>query len=31
MTSYTRDDQLAVQLESNFGGRIETSGATSAA
>lgn len=27
MTSYTRDDQLAVQPETNFGGRIETSGA----
>jgi hypothetical protein len=27
MTTYTRDDQLAVQPESNFGGRIETSGA----
>lgn len=27
MTSYTRDDQLAVQPETTFGGRIETSGA----
>lgn len=27
MTTYTRDDQLAVQPETNFGGRIETSGA----
>lgn len=27
MTSYTRDDQLAVQPEATFGGRIETSGA----
>lgn len=27
MTSYSRDDQLAVQPETNFGGRIETSGA----
>ena len=27
MTTYSRDDQLAVQPESNFGGRIETSGA----
>jgi hypothetical protein len=27
MTSYTRDDQLAVQPETNVGGRIETSGA----
>jgi len=27
MTTYTRDDQLAVQPESTFGGRIETSGA----
>jgi hypothetical protein len=27
MTSYSRDDQLAVQPESNFGGKIETSGA----
>ena len=27
MTSYTRDDQLAVQPESTFGGKIETSGA----
>ncbi len=27
MTSYTRDDQLAVQPEATFGGKIETSGA----
>jgi hypothetical protein len=27
MTTYTRDDQLAVQPETNVGGRIETSGA----
>lgn len=27
MTSYTRDDQLAVQPETNVGSRIETSGA----
>ncbi len=27
MTSYTRDDQLAVQPEGKFGGKIETSGA----
>ena len=27
MTTYTRDDQLAVQPESNSGGKIETSGA----
>jgi hypothetical protein len=27
MTTYTRDDQLAVQPEATFGGRIETSGA----
>jgi hypothetical protein len=27
MTSYTRDDNLAVQPETNVGGRIETSGA----
>ncbi len=27
MTSYTRDDQLAVQPETNIGGRIETTGA----
>jgi len=27
MTSYTRDDQLAVQAEGKFGGKIETSGA----
>lgn len=27
MTTYTRDDQLAVQPESNFGGKIEDSGA----
>jgi hypothetical protein len=27
MTTYTRDDQLAVQPETNAGGRIETSGA----
>lgn len=27
MTSYTRDDQLAVQPEANFGGKIETTGA----
>jgi hypothetical protein len=27
MTSYTRDDQLAVQPETTFGGKIETSGA----
>lgn len=27
MTAYTRDDQLAVQPEGKFGGKIETSGA----
>jgi hypothetical protein len=27
MTTYTRDDQLAVQPETNVGGKIETSGA----
>lgn len=27
MTTYTRDDQLAVQAEGKFGGKIETSGA----
>ncbi len=27
MTTYTRDDQLAVQPEGKFGGKIETSGA----
>lgn len=29
MTTYTRDDQLAVQAEGKFGGKIETSGAYS--
>jgi hypothetical protein len=29
MTTYTRDDQLAIQPEGKFGGKIETSGAYS--